>query len=163
MKKGLITILTLATIIGKSLIAPASVIPYTTLDEISRQTKKVAKEISYSKDIEGTWSAPEVTRAVGFGDCEDKAILLRDDLMRKKIKTDFEYGDMTSKPSKHAWLEYSDASGKRYVIESTNGRIYDKEKIMRKRFYREIDEKIWKPYFKERIDNLNEVAGRKIL
>jgi len=163
MKNKLLTLALAGVLTGMSLLAPANSIPYTPLNEISRQAKKVAHEIHYEKDIgRDQWSPPEVTREVGFGDCEDYSILLKDNLTKKGIQTKFQPGKRTPKSKNgHAWLEYKDSFGKEYVIESTSGRIYDKEKANKKGYYQSY--KNWKEGRQHLITELNSAAGRKIL
>lgn len=166
MKKSLLALALTGVLTGMSLLTPAKSIPYTTLNEISRQAKKVAKEIRYEKDIGfDQWSAPSVTRAVKFGDCEDYALLLKDDLAKRGIRTEFKNGKRAPQDKEgHAWIEYTAVyPGEVYVIESTSGNIYNKKSVSRKGYYQSCSDESMRGFFKGQIESVNKIEGRKIL
>ena len=152
--------LALITTVLAMLYSPNNVIPYTHKNEVARTTKDVYSKIYYEKDIGGDqWSTPEVTRAVGWGDCEDRAILLMDELKNKGINAEFAAGrrKKDGKWRGHAWTEWKGIDGIEYVLDS--GRMYKKSDYLEKTGY--------SPYtrsqLQSKIDELNSNAEKKIL
>lgn len=142
------------------------------LSEIYSQTEKVYHEIKYEKEKgrHDVWQPPEVTKRLRYGDCEDKAILLRENLRKLGISVELVIGKSNPKTDeyRHAWLEVDSPKGElpvRYILEATNGKIYSRDEATKKGAYviQTHEKELRKKGFSRRVEELNKCAGRKIL
>jgi hypothetical protein len=84
-----------------------------------------ATAIRYQSDQNGDyWQSPAETKALGRGDCEDKALYLQHLLRQAGVETQVTFGLEHRKNSRqmHAWVECK-LQGSLYILDPTNGFI----------------------------------------
>jgi len=118
-----------------------------------------ACQIVYKKEEDGEdyWQSPDETRKLGTGDCEDIALLLRDDLKNGGIESRVVWGVLTfdsnlfalfakeKKPGEktgltgHGWIEYL-LNNDIYVLDPVHGTIKRRKDILDLSYFEIVDE-----------------------
>lgn len=86
---------------------------------------ETAAAIRYQSEQQGDyWQSPAETKALGQGDCEDKALYLQHLLRERDMETQVVFGleHRSSSRQMHAWVE-CELRSELYVLDPTNGFI----------------------------------------
>jgi transglutaminase-like putative cysteine protease len=116
--------------LAEPMCSPASSAPDESRWDVLACFERAARIDYHDEGEEDYWQSPAETLDLGRGDCEDKALLLRNMLARRGIEARVSFGveDTTTSPNLHAWVE-CEIEGELYVLDPTGGYIARREDL----------------------------------